>query len=186
MKSYAAFALSALIVGSAAAQEAPRAFPQAKAEMAPWAEVPEMSGVEYGGPIPESGPPPVNGWADEGGAYVADDMYVLSVFSTETRIGVALTRLVKRLPGGEVIMRIERMVAAPKPAADAYAGRQCGTILMEGSGDQQVVAIVDPRLAPPDGEGDVAASTAALVADLRTGAFVNLDPATVTCIFEQP
>jgi hypothetical protein len=180
-------ALALLVPGAAnAAEPPPRDFPKALATMAPWTDVPEMAGVEFGGPIPENGPPPVNGWAEQGGTYLADDMYTLSLFSTETSIGVALTTLVKRLPSGEPIFRIERMVAVPKPSNDAYPGSQCAFILQEEAEGFPVVAVVDPSKAPPGGFGSAKAASAALIADLRTGGLINLDPGTVTCDFEEP
>ncbi len=180
---------AALLFSSAMAavpEREPRAFPKALPGMAPWTDVPAMKGVEFGGPIPESGPPDVNGWADQGGTYVADDMYLLSLFSTDTQVGVAITTLVKRLPGGEPIYRIERMVAAPKPGKDAYPGSTCATILNEGAQGFPVVAVVDPSKAPEGGFGSAKAASAALIVDLRTGGLINLDPGTVTCDFEEP
>jgi hypothetical protein len=178
---------AALLVSAAqAAEPAPRAFPKALPDMAPWTDVPAMKGVEFGGPIPESGPPDVNGWTDQGGTYVADDMYLLSLFSSDTQVGVAITTLVKRLPGGEPIYRIERMVAAPKPHKDAYPGSQCAMILNEGAQGFPVVAVVDPSKAPEGGFGTANAASAALIADLRTGGLINLDPGTVTCDFIEP
>lgn len=147
---------------------------EAQDSAAGWREESAMAGVQYVGRIPDDGGGLiVEGWRNDGGYYVSDDLHSVSVYSTADRVAISAEAFRHREPDGVAAWTIAEFWSYPADREDAGLGLLCGygPDMTQWSADhtKDVVAIVQWSAVPQDQETHHEGVLAAVEANLVTG-----------------
>lgn len=156
------------------------------ATLADWREETAMAGVQYVGRVPaDGGELLVQGWRNDGGTYVDDQYFALSVYSTADRIALSAEKFRYREPDGVAAWTIGKFMSYPGVREKFGVNFECGI----GAGftgrttdTDYIIGIVDFAAIPGDNELYHDGVRAAARVDLKTGTIEPIAAGDVYCI----
>lgn len=149
-----------------------------------WREETEMAGMQYVGRVPKDGTGLyVQGWRNDGGTYVSDDLHALANYSQEHRLAISTERFRFREPDGVAAWTITKFMSFPSPRASVGISMECGIgpdFESKRVPTEIVAAVVDWNKVPEETPHQGGIIAAAKV-DLTTGSIEPIETADVYC-----
>lgn len=184
----AAFAVLTAGTASAASAEpkpAPTPAPAPAPAESGWREETAMAGVQYVGRVPESGELLVEGWRNDGGMYVSDELKSFAYYTSAERLAIATETFRHREPDGVAAWTIHSFMSFPGDREKMGLAYSCGLgadFEAHVSETELVIGVVDFAKVPHDKELYAEGIVAAAKVSLSTGTIEPIGTEGVYCI----